>query len=59
MQRQDRSEVERRVTEMLELVGLVGFGGRAVTELSGGEASESPWLARWRRRPAWSCSTSR
>ena len=29
---------ERRVDTMLELVGLAGFGGRHVTDLSGGEA---------------------
>jgi thiamine transport system ATP-binding protein len=38
MQRRDRAEVDRRVDEMLELVGLAGFGRRTVTELSGGEA---------------------
>ena len=38
MQRRDRSEIDSRVAEMLELVGLGGFGRRAVTELSGGEA---------------------
>jgi thiamine transport system ATP-binding protein len=30
-------DIERRVTEVLELVGLGGYGTRAVTELSGGE----------------------
>jgi thiamine transport system ATP-binding protein len=30
--------IDRRVDELLELVGLVGFGRRAVTSLSGGEA---------------------
>ena len=29
---------DRRVAELLDLVGLDGFGGRSVTELSGGEA---------------------
>jgi len=38
MQRRDRGDIDRRVAEMLELVGLGGFDRRAVTELSGGEA---------------------
>jgi thiamine transport system ATP-binding protein len=38
MQRQDRGTIDRRVAEMLELVGLSGFDRRTVTELSGGEA---------------------
>jgi thiamine transport system ATP-binding protein len=38
MQRRDRAVTERRVAEMLELVGLSGFDRRTVTELSGGEA---------------------
>jgi ABC-type Fe3+/spermidine/putrescine transport system ATPase subunit len=32
-----RSEIERRVTHVLELVGLAGFGARRTTELSGGQ----------------------
>lgn len=32
-----RADRARRVTELLELVGLPGFGDRPVTELSGGE----------------------
>ncbi len=32
-----RAEREQRVAELLELVGLPGYGSRAVTELSGGE----------------------
>ncbi len=38
MQAQGRAERARRVGELLELVGLSGFGGRAVDALSGGEA---------------------
>ena len=33
----ERAAAGRRVAELLELVGLDGFGGRAVTTLSGGE----------------------
>lgn len=32
-----RAEIETRVTELLELVGLPGFGARSITTLSGGE----------------------
>jgi thiamine transport system ATP-binding protein len=38
MQRLPSKAIERRVTSMLELVGLAGFGGREVAGLSGGEA---------------------
>lgn len=37
MQRLERAAVERRVAEMLETVGLAGYGGRTIFELSGGE----------------------
>lgn len=37
VQRMARPEREARVAELLELVGLPGFGARAVTELSGGQ----------------------
>lgn len=37
MQGLDRSRRRERVAEMLELVGLPGWGGRTVTSLSGGE----------------------
>lgn len=36
--RSDRESMTRRVTEMLELIGLEGFGSRRVDTLSGGEA---------------------
>jgi thiamine transport system ATP-binding protein len=38
MQRQPANTIDRRVAEMLELVGLDGFGRRDVASLSGGEA---------------------
>lgn len=37
MQRWPRPEAKARVEELLALVGLAGFGGRRVEELSGGE----------------------
>ena len=37
MSRQQAVEIQRRVTEMLELVNLQGFEKRKVTDLSGGE----------------------
>ncbi|UQI47633.1 ABC transporter ATP-binding protein [Streptomyces sp. HU2014] len=37
MRKAGRAETERRVTELLELVGLPGAGRRAVAALSGGE----------------------
>ncbi|CAN5561816.1 N/A [soil metagenome] len=38
MQHQPRAAVASRVTDLLQLVGLEGFGDRAVDRLSGGEA---------------------
>jgi ABC-type Fe3+/spermidine/putrescine transport system ATPase subunit len=37
MQALSRQQVEARVSEMLELIGLAGYGGRRVYDLSGGE----------------------
>ena len=51
-------EIERRVTEALELVSLAGYGKRRRAQLSGGQQQ------RWRSRGRWStgrrscCSTS-
>lgn len=39
MRRVPRSVVDARVDELLELVGLTGFGSRRTDELSGGEAT--------------------
>lgn len=33
----DATEVRRQVNEMLELVGLTGFGGRSINQISGGQ----------------------
>ncbi len=38
MQRRGKAEKQTRVAEVLELVGLTGFGARRIDELSGGEA---------------------
>ncbi len=38
MQHQARAVIETRVTDLLQLVGLSGFGERAIDRLSGGEA---------------------
>ncbi len=38
MQRRPRAEIQSRVSELLELVGLVGFESRRTNRLSGGEA---------------------
>ena len=37
MQRLPRAEIEQRVADMLDLVGLPGYGRRTIFELSGGE----------------------
>ncbi|MFI9011358.1 ABC transporter ATP-binding protein [Actinosynnema sp. NPDC053489] len=37
MRRVEREARRKRVAELLDLVGLAGYGGRRVTELSGGE----------------------
>ncbi|WP_312413034.1 ABC transporter ATP-binding protein [Shinella sp.] len=38
MRKVERGEIARRVDEMLELINLKGFGGRRVSEISGGQA---------------------
>ena len=37
MKRKTRGEIQHRVAQMLELVGMSGHGNRQITELSGGE----------------------
>jgi len=37
LRRRRRAEIDRRITELLELVGLAGYAGRAPSTLSGGE----------------------
>ncbi|MCZ7578704.1 MAG: hypothetical protein M5U18_17290 [Dehalococcoidia bacterium] len=49
---------DRRVGELLETVGLGGFGKRTLEGLSGASASESRWPAPWRRNRGCSCSMS-
>ena len=39
MQRTSRRNIDARVDELLELIGLEGFGDRKVDDLSGGEAT--------------------
>jgi ABC-type Fe3+/spermidine/putrescine transport system ATPase subunit len=38
MRKVEKKEIARRVDEMLELINLTGFGGRRVSEISGGQA---------------------
>ncbi|NGO65911.1 ABC transporter ATP-binding protein [Rhizobium daejeonense] len=38
MRKTEKKEIARRVDEMLELINLKGFGGRRVSEISGGQA---------------------
>ena len=53
MRRWGRREIAARVEEMLELVGLAGYGGRSVREISGGQAQirlttgESSGVHKW------------
>jgi thiamine transport system ATP-binding protein len=52
MQGVPRPERSARVEELLELVGMTGFGGRAVTSLSGGEAKRVALARSLAPRPA-------
>ncbi|MEZ5091004.1 MAG: ATP-binding cassette domain-containing protein [Micropruina sp.] len=48
-----------RVAELLGLVGLAGYGGRRVSELSGGQAQQVALARSLARVPGCCCSTSR
>lgn len=37
LKKKDKKEIDEKVTKMLELVGLAGFGNRDITSLSGGQ----------------------
>jgi thiamine transport system ATP-binding protein len=39
MQRATQRDIDARVDELLQLIGLEGFGGRRIDDLSGGEAT--------------------
>ena len=54
-----RHDIDARVDEMLELIGLKGFGKRFPFELSGANSSASHWHAPSRRDRECCCSTSR
>ena len=59
MQGQPGPERDRRVAELLDLVGLAGFGRRHVTDLSGGEAKRVALARSLAPAPRACCSTSR
>jgi thiamine transport system ATP-binding protein len=52
MQRRPAAEIHARAEELLALVGLAGFGGRQVTNLSGGEAKRVALARALAPRPA-------
>jgi len=52
MQRQPRATIADRVVELLQLVGLEGFGDRAIGRLSGGEAKRVALARALAPRPA-------
>ena len=54
-----RPDTASRVAELLELVGLAGYGDRLPATLSGGERQGSRWPGRWRPTLACCCWTSR
>ena len=54
----DRREIDSRVGEMLDLVGLSGMGQRRISQLSGGQQQRVSRCRRWTRTCARRCSRS-
>jgi spermidine/putrescine transport system ATP-binding protein len=52
MERLAKAEIERRVDEYLELVGLTGYGGRLPYQLSGGQQQRVALARALAKRPA-------
>lgn len=56
--RRPKSEINAKVKEVAEMVGLTDFLGRKPGALSAVNASGSPWPAHWPRTRVSSCSTN-